>query len=89
MWFLFHMFTATNHKKPYLKLHHGLLHALYIKDRLDQLLDGFGKLRLGAGCRCQPLHCFLILPRNTEKMQSDTSRISPFKFSVCVVCTCP
>lgn len=28
----------------YLKLHHGFLHALYIKDRLDELLDWFGQL---------------------------------------------
>lgn len=39
-------------QKLYLKLHHGLFHALHVKDRLDQLLDGLGQLRLGASSGC-------------------------------------
>lgn len=51
----------------HLKLHHGLLHALHIKDHLDQLLDGFGQLGLGPCCGRQPLHRFLILLEKHNK----------------------
>ena len=50
----------------YLKLHHGLLHALHVKDHPDELLDGLGQLRLGASTLREPLHSLLVLPGNTE-----------------------
>lgn len=40
----------SEQSKAYLKFHHGLFHALHVKDHLDQVLDGFGQLGLGA-CR--------------------------------------
>jgi len=65
---------------PYLKLHHGLLHALYIKDHLDQLLDRFGQLGLGAS-RCRQLpHCLLVLPTKKHMTQCGICTF-PFFFS--------
>lgn len=55
----------------HLKLHHGLLHALNIKDNLDQFLNRFCQLRLGASGGCQPLHCFLILLSNMNTTRTE------------------
>lgn len=92
MWILSHV----DSHEFYLKLHHGLLHALHVKDSLDQLLDGLGQLRLGASSGRQPLHCFLILSGDTNatrqrkpkcrQMQKSYCRMP---LSSCCVSTCP
>lgn len=64
--FIFTAIFQLSIVKSYLKLHHGLLHALHIKDHLNQLLDWFGQLGLGASGGRQPLHCLLILPSNIK-----------------------
>jgi len=81
--------ATDNIKESYLELYHGLLHALYIKDHLDQLLNGLGQLGLGAGGGGQPLHCFFVLSRHTDteepsQIQKQTNgHVCSFWFRVC------
>lgn len=66
-------FGLSDQSKSYLELHHGLFHALHVKDHLDQVLDGFGQFGIGAGGGCQHLHCLLILHSN-HRMTSNTEK---------------
>lgn len=68
--------THTVHQlSTNLKLHHGLLHALHIKDGPDEFLDRLGQQRVCASTGCQPLHRLLILVGKTTNQIWDRDRM--------------